>query len=203
MPQLTVCVWRLSLQCNVAEVSCCRGFQRCTAFPSLSAIPPRGHTALGSACTPLVSEHLNCLYCFYILNSAAMSIYITLSLSVAVTFILRDSSRYFGVNLLGCLVNVCLTWGKYNLLCKVKNHISREVSFFLFFLGWSLLLKLFCPGGCGSVDWALACEPKGRWFDSQSGHMPGLWVRSPVGGAQEATTHWCFSSSFFPPFSSL
>ena len=27
------------------------------------------------------------------------------------------------------------------------------------------------PGWCGSVDRALACEPKGRWFDSQSGHM--------------------------------
>ena len=25
--------------------------------------------------------------------------------------------------------------------------------------------------------------------DSQSGHMPGLQVRSPVGGAQEANTH--------------
>ena len=25
----------------------------------------------------------------------------------------------------------------------------------------------FCPGWCGSVDWVQACEPKGRWFDSQ------------------------------------
>ena len=45
------------------------------------------------------------------------------------------------------------------------------------------------PGWCGSVDRALACEPKGRWFDSQSGHMPGLWTRSLVGIIQEATTH--------------
>ena len=38
------------------------------------------------------------------------------------------------------------------------------------------------PGWCGSVDWALlACEPKGRQFDSQSGHMPGLQARLPVG----------------------
>ena len=36
------------------------------------------------------------------------------------------------------------------------------------------------PGWCGSVDWALACEPKGRWFNPQSGHMPGLQPRSPV-----------------------
>ena len=53
------------------------------------------------------------------------------------------------------------------------------------------------PGWCGSVDCVPACETKGHWFDSQSGHMPGLWVRSPVGGAWEATTHWCFS----PPLS--
>ena len=35
------------------------------------------------------------------------------------------------------------------------------------------------------------------------GHTPGLWVRSPVGGAQEKTTHWCFSPSISPslPFS--
>ena len=33
--------------------------------------------------------------------------------------------------------------------------------------------------------------------------MPGLWARSLVGGAQEATTHWCFSPSLSPslPFS--
>ena len=46
-----------------------------------------------------------------------------------------------------------------------------------------------CPPWCGSVDWALACEPKGHRFDSQSGHMPGLQAKSPVGDGQEATTH--------------
>ena len=34
-----------------------------------------------------------------------------------------------------------------------------------------------------------ACDPKGRRFDSQSGHMPGLQTRSPVGSTREATTH--------------
>ena len=38
----------------------------------------------------------------------------------------------------------------------------------------------FCPSWCGSVDGVLACEPKGRWFDFHSGHMPGLQARSPV-----------------------
>ena len=32
------------------------------------------------------------------------------------------------------------------------------------------------------AEWVLACEPKGRRFDSQAGHMPGLQARSPVGG---------------------
>ena len=33
-------------------------------------------------------------------------------------------------------------------------------------------------GWCGSVDWVPACEPKGCWFNSQSGHMPGFWAKS-------------------------
>ena len=54
------------------------------------------------------------------------------------------------------------------------------------------------PGWCGSVDWVTAWEPKGCWFNSQSGHMPRLQARSPVGNAQEATTQWCFSPSSSP-----
>ena len=62
---------------------------------------------------------------------------------------------------------------------------------------------IYCSGWCGSVDWVPACEPKGRWFNSQSEHMPGLWARSPVSGAWEATTHWHIGVSlslFVPPF---
>ena len=40
---------------------------------------------------------------------------------------------------------------------------------------------MFCPGWCGSMDWAPACKPKGHWFNSMSGHMPGLRARSPAG----------------------
>ena len=42
--------------------------------------------------------------------------------------------------------------------------------------------KASCPGWCGSVDWEPACEPMSHQPDSQLGHMPGLWARSPVGG---------------------
>ena len=36
-----------------------------------------------------------------------------------------------------------------------------------------------------SVD----CKPNACQLDPQSGNMPGLRARSPVGGAREATTH--------------
>ena len=36
------------------------------------------------------------------------------------------------------------------------------------------------------IECWLACELKGRQFTSQSGHMPGLQARSPVGGMEEA-----------------
>ena len=54
------------------------------------------------------------------------------------------------------------------------------------------------PGWGGSVDWVQASEPKCCWFGSQSGHMPGLWARSPEGGTWQATTHSCFSPSLSP-----
>ena len=57
------------------------------------------------------------------------------------------------------------------------------------------------PGWCRLVDWAPACEPEGRQFDSQPGHMPGLRARSPVGDMWGATTHWCFSPSLSPSLS--
>ena len=42
----------------------------------------------------------------------------------------------------------------------------------------------------------IAPQIKKSLLDSQSGHMPGLQARSPVGGVQEATTQWRFSPSF-------
>ena len=47
------------------------------------------------------------------------------------------------------------------------------------------------PGWCGSVDLVPACEPKGHQFDSQSGCMPGLQARSPVGGTQIDASLFC------------
>ena len=41
---------------------------------------------------------------------------------------------------------------------------------------------IISPGWCKSVDSALVYELKHLWFDSLSGHMPGLQARSPVWG---------------------
>ena len=60
------------------------------------------------------------------------------------------------------------------------------------------------PGWCDSVHQVPACKPKGPWFDSQSGHMPGLWAPSPVGDMQEISTYLLFLSlsvSFPSPLS--
>ena len=58
--------------------------------------------------------------------------------------------------------------------------------------GFILKINKICSGWCGSVDWVPTCKSKGCWFDSRSGHIPGLWARSSVGGVQEATNQ-CIS----------
>ena len=51
------------------------------------------------------------------------------------------------------------------------------------------------PCWCDSVDWALARKPRGRWFNSQPGHMPAL---PPSGGVWEATDRWIAYTLMFP-----
>ena len=65
------------------------------------------------------------------------------------------------------------------------------------------LLKTDSPGWCGSVDRAPACGPKDRWFDSQSGHMPGLWARSLVWGHVRGNHTLLFLSLSFSLLSPL
>ena len=60
-------------------------------------------------------------------------------------------------------------------------------------------------GWCGLVDWVAACELKGCWFNSQSGHMPGFLARSHPGACEiqptdASFTHQCFSPSLSPSF---
>ena len=127
---------------------------------------------------------------------------------------------YLTVELLGRVLYLAF-WGTTKLFWTVTAFYSYEkymrvsispypVFFFNPHLRICLLILFYFfkdfisfPGWCGSLDWVPVCEPKGRQFNSQSGHMPGLQASSPVGCAQEATTHWCFSPSLSPsvPFS--
>ena len=87
-------------------------------------------------------------------------------------------------------------WWYYVQMCKViQEHRARDPIYDFCF---KFKNGKFSSGWCGSVDWALAYEPKGRQFNSQSGHMPRMIARSPVRGAWEATTHGCFSPSLSP-----
>ena len=56
------------------------------------------------------------------------------------------------------------------------------------------------PDWCGSVP---ACKPKDRWFNSQSGYLPGLQARSPVGGHEKQPHIDVSLPLFLLPFPSL
>ena len=93
-----------------------------------------------------------------------------------------------------CLLPPGMAWFQTLLLvhalsCNMHKHIPLNF--------WSLKIVL-CPGWCGSVYWVWACEPKHRQFYSQSGHMPGLQARSPVGGVCERKPHTDVSPCLSP-----
>ena len=75
------------------------------------------------------------------------------------------------------------SWGRR---CKSSMLWTASFSLLIIKVYFSFWKFKMCLGWCGSVDWVLACEPKGCQFDSQSGDMLGLWARSSVEGAQEA-----------------
>ena len=94
------------------------------------------------------------------------------------------------------------TYFSHTYTIKASHCVLMRLWGKIFFcLSMSTLLNIYPsqiergPGWCGSVDWVSTCESKGRWFDSQSGHMLGLQARAPVGGTWEATTRWCCSPS--------
>ena len=79
----------------------------------------------------------------------------------------------------------------------MQKHVSRwfteEYEVLFSFLNWPL-----SPCWCVSVDWVLACEPEGRWFDSQSGHMPGCGPGPQLGGHVRGNHALMFLSFSFP-----
>ena len=61
---------------------------------------------------------------------------------------------------------------------------------------------------CGSVGCVSSHKAKGHWFNSWSGHMPGLWVQSPVGACMRGSRsiflfHINVSLSLFLPLFSF
>ena len=73
------------------------------------------------------------------------------------------------------------------LLLVALNHMTKKVSF----------LALAAVATQRIERWPVKQRVSGSIL--RSGHMPGLQARSPVGGVQEVTTHWCFSPSVLLP----
>ena len=117
----------------------------------------------------------------------------SLTLSHNTYIIHLTSSHSISISSSPIITRIRVITGQWDVLRKKKRPYSTFITTYCY----------NCPDLCGSVDWVLACKPKGRWFDSQSEHLPGMWARSPVEGMWEATTHWYFSPSFLLPFPSL
>ena len=120
----------------------------------------------------VLAHHFGCGFHLVLAPGSVLFLLLHLTIYFIIIFLMKK----LNVLLLNCLISLKAAASLYN------NNTSS-------------------PGWCGSVDWAAACELKGHRFDSQSGHMPGLWARSPVGDARESTTHWCFCPSPSPSFS--
>ena len=68
-------------------------------------------------------------------------------------------------------------------LTILRFYFSHMADFYVVFsLKIPTVKSHISPGWCGAVELAPGCGPKGPWFNSQSGHMPGLQAQSPVGG---------------------
>ena len=62
---------------------------------------------------------------------------------------------------------------------KIKEDVNAEVMQEKIFVEIFSFKQNF--GVLAGVAQCTECWPKGHWFDSQSGHMPGLQARSPLG----------------------
>ena len=96
---------------------------------------------------------------------------------IILTFFLRLTKKY--IFLVCCrilVISLCMLWdekGYKSLPCSV---IQMDLEYFRVLE----YIKIFflCPGLCGLVNGAPACEPKGRWFNSQS--RAHAWVAGQV-----------------------
>ena len=77
-----------------------------------------------------------------------------------------------------------------------ETNIFSIVSFFFFIFLWLKYVKCH-PDQCGSVGWASYHRVKSHWFNSRSGHMPGLRVSFPSEHVRETMDWWFSHTSVF------
>ena len=63
----------------------------------------------------------------------------------------------------------------------ISTSLSESMRFPLYRKVSGIRTQNLGPDWCGSVGGVSSCKLKGCWFDSQSGHMPGLRVQFPMG----------------------
>ena len=116
---------------------------------------------------------------------------------VSYSFFLYGFTKYVYILKTYCLVFIFLNfiWMEYAFI--LRDYFSSTVCNFpseSSYQPWLVRLS-----GLSATLWT-----KGRWFDSWSGHMPGLQAMSPVWGMQEATNCFSRTSMFLSlSFSSL
>ena len=103
------------------------------------------------------------------------------------------------------LVILCLACFTRHHVFKVHHIVSRvRISLplkdenYLTQFNHTINNSKMCPSWCDSVNCALACRQKGRWFNSQSGHLPGLWARSQLGVWERQLIDVSFPLFLFP-----
>ena len=140
--------------------------------PSHLSHPSRGHRPDYHTQLPLHNTH------FTVLSLTTTSIQLSPAMLIFWQSLNLTQIKIHSIFLLSVPYPFALTQLKiHNLSLLCTLHTLPM--FLSLILVWLKKKKKLNPGWCGSVDCTPACEPKGWWFDSQSGHMPGLWVRSP------------------------
>ena len=78
---------------------------------------------------------------------------------------------------------------KFHLLGGYFHHIGEKAKANRFITCLQDSKELGSPWLVWLSRLSTSFEPKGRWFNSHSGHMPGLSARFLEGDVREATTH--------------
>ena len=110
-----------------------------------------------------------------------------------------DQRHFSGCFLKGWWL-ICLLWYLQNLnsLKMFDVNFIRLISYSAPHLPDVLKTMTWALAGMAQLVGALSCKPKCCWFDSWSGHVPGLWVWSSLEHVGEGTESTFLSPSLFP-----